>query len=144
MDDTAINVKSETIQPPGFGVWLSLLAIGLTLTVVRGFAGIVMLSSETSAGPTVEAVLQIVVGACCLVALVLLLKRKRAFVPVIATLMIVNILAALYALLLLFTAGDELRDQGAFAPALFVQIVVSTLWLTYVLKSQRVRDVCVN
>lgn len=144
MNETIVDARPASAQPLGFGLWLSLLAIGLTLTALRGFAGIIMLTSEVGDAPTSEAVVQIIAGACGLVALVLLLKRKHAFIPVIATVMAVNVLAHLVTLVMLFTSDLELADQGALVPAIVVQMVVSGLWLGYVLKSQHVRAVCVN
>ena len=144
MNETTLDARPVSTQPLGFGLWLSLLAIGLTLTALRGFAGIIMLTSEVGDASTGEAVVQVIAGACGLVALVLLLKRKRAFIPVLATVMVANILAALVALVMLFTSDVELADQGALVPAIVVQMAVSGLWLGYLLKSQHVRAVCVN
>jgi len=125
--------KPEPAALPGFGVWLGLLAITLTLSAVRGVAGVLTINTGPQPGNSVEVGLDLLVGLVCMVALALLLKRKRAFIPVMIAIMVVNFVSGIWYAVW----------EGMDAPAI-VTLVVSVLWISYLLRSKHARKVCVN
>lgn len=149
MDEMAIgtsDAKTEPATPPGFGILLSLLAIGLTLTMIRGFGSVVALNSGTpdAQADRVEHVLMIGSGLLGMVALVLLLRRKRVFIPVMATFLVINFVLSLALYILVLTSGVTVPNRGMLHLAMFGSVVIAGLWLSYLWRSKHLRKVCIN
>ena len=79
-----------------------------------------------------------------LTALVLLMTRRRLFVPVMITLLAINMLLGIGALVWLQLSGPVPIDPIVSGVAIGIQCVIGGLWIAYLLFSQRVREVCVN
>jgi hypothetical protein len=145
MNEIAVDTV-EKPAVPGFGIWLSLLAIGLTLNIIRGFGAVVALNARPEAAETdwIESALTIGISLLSLVALVLLLRRKRAFIPVMAGLLIINVLLGLVIYILVLASGVDVPDRGLLHLAMLGSIAIAGLWLAYLWKSEHVRKVCIN
>jgi hypothetical protein len=145
MNEFVVEPAEQPAQV-GFGILLSLLAIGLTFNTIRGFGTVVMLSAgpEAAQADWVEAAINIGNGLLSLVSLVLLLKRKRAFVPAMTVMLVLNIVFSLVLYVLILTSDVAVPNPGLVHLATFGQLVIAGLWLTYLWKSAQVRRVCVN
>lgn len=132
-------------SPTPFGLWLSLLAIGLTLSMIFNAAdGIGLRNPEGEPYDLVTGVISLLTAGACLVALVLLMKRKRLFVPVMIGLLAINLLIGISALAFALLSEDLIVEPAVLIIAFGVQSVIACLWIAYLLFSERVREVCVN
>jgi hypothetical protein len=145
MNEIVVDPAEQPAQV-GFGVLLSLLAIGLTFNIIRGFSSVVALNMGPGAPQVdkVEAAINIGNGLLALVALVLLLRRKRAFVPAMTVVLVLNIVFSLVLYVLVLTSDVALPNPGLLHLAMFASLLIPGLWLTYFWKSAHVRKVCVN
>jgi MYXO-CTERM domain-containing protein len=145
MNEIAVEPAEQPAQV-GFGILMSLLAIGLTFNIIRGFSSVVALNAGPGAPQVdkVEAAINIGVGLLALIALVLLLRRRRAFVRAMTLYLVVNIVLSLVLYVLVLTSDVVVTNPGLVHLATFGQLVIAGLWLTYLWKSAHVRKVCVN
>jgi hypothetical protein len=125
---------------PSFGIILSLLAIGLVVNALRGFADLFMLFMQdgTPAEGIGSLIMDIVAFIWALACLVMLLARRRVFIYLFGGLLLFNLATSAY--LLMFNAG-QLEPELAVA-AMAAQLIIAALWLTYLFMSQHLRDVC--
>ena len=140
------DVKPEAGTPPSFGIWLSLLAVGLTLNLVSSFAAVfgVLASTEPVEGAWFDVVLDVIIGGWCLTCLILLLRRRQRFIPTMISLLAVNMV-----ILLLFNGYAAIWPQSAEERQIAIlglvgQTAISALWITFLVRSKHVRSVCVN
>lgn len=143
-ETTAVKPKAGT--PPSFGIWLSLLAVGLTLNLVSSFAAVfgVLASTEPVEGAWLDVVLDVIIAGWCLTCLILLLSRRRRFIPAMISLLAVNMV-----ILLLFNGYAAIWPQSAEERQIAIlglvgQTAISALWITFLVRSKHVRSVCVN
>jgi hypothetical protein len=125
---------------PGFGIVLSLLAIGLVLNALRGFAELFKLFMQEGAlaGNVGWLIVDLIAFVWVLACLAMLLARKRVFIYLFGGLLLFNLTTTALALVL---NGGELDAQVAMA-AIAVQTVIAALWLAYLFMSQHLREVC--
>jgi hypothetical protein len=145
MNEIAVESAEQPAQV-GFGILLSLLAIGLTFNIIRAFGSVVALNMGPGApqADRVEAAINIGNGLLSLVALVLLLRRKRAFVPAMTVMLVLNIVLSLVLYVVVLTSEVAMPNPGLLHLATFGPMVFAGLWLAYLWKSAHVRKVCVN
>lgn len=143
-DISELKIK-ERPKPPAFGLWLSLLAIGLTLGAVRLFRSLleISLARETSSVLTIDWFAGIAVSTWALVNLILLIKRRRAFINSMIALLVVN-----FVLLLVFTAiAATATDGGGIVALLLIPVTglaIASIWVLYLVRSEHVRQVFVR
>ena len=134
-DVSELKIKEQP-APPGFGVLLGLLAVGLVLAAIRPVALLASLGSL----PVIAVSAQLALSGWALVNLFFLLKRKRAFIKSMIAYLAVNLLLLIYQAL--FTASAMPRIGPL--PSVLVGVVAGCLWLLYLVRSQHVRRVCVR
>ena len=143
-DISELKIK-ERPKPPAFGLWLSLLAIGLTLGTVRLFRSLLELglAQETSSVLTIDWFAGIAVSTWALVNLILLIKRRRAFINSMIALLVVNVVL----LLVFIVSVASATDGGGIAASLMLPVTglaITSLWVLYLVRSQHVRQVFVR
>ncbi len=126
---------------PGFGIILSLLAIGLVLNALRSFAELFMVFMQEGAAAEVGAgwlILDVIAFFWVLACLGTLLARRRLFIYLFGGLLVFNLTTSA---LLLVVSGDEL-DMPVATAAMIAQTVIAALWFAYLFLSQHLREVC--
>ena len=134
-DISELKIK-ERPKPPAFGLWLSLLAIGLTLGAIRLVALLLELGLETSRGLTIDWFAESATSAWALVNLILLVKRRRAFINSMIAMLVLNAV-----LLLVFAVITT--DAGRIAYSLLLPVTglaIASLWVLYLTRSEHVRQ----
>ena len=126
---------------PGFGIILSLLAIGLVLNALRSFAELFQVFMQEGAAAEIGVgwlILDVIAFLWVLACLAMLLARRRLFLYLFGGLVLFNLATSL---LLLVVSGDEL-DMPVATAAMIVQTVIAALWFAYLFMSQHLREVC--
>ncbi len=141
MDAASSTAKAENL--PSFGFWLGLLAVGLTLNVVTGFARLFTLEPQSTSSDRLDVLTDVGVSAFCALALFLLLGRRKLFVPIMISILIANVLLSIAFVGYEIFSGYE-YDLPFTALVFLAQCVVAGLWTAYLLRSKRVREVCVR
>lgn len=132
-------------DPPPFGIWLNLLAIGLTLTFIRMFSAIFTYRSDglMDSPSGIDVIHQVILSLWALANLVLMIKRSCWFPKAMIALLGANALVVL-----IVGVGALLLAPAIFTPALTAAIVVAPAvafaWIVYLLRSERVRRVFVR
>ncbi len=126
---------------PGFGIILSLLAIGLVLNALRSFAELFKVFLQEGAAAEIgigwlawDVIALLWVLAC----LGTLLARRRLFIYLFGGLLLFNLASSA---LLFVVSGDEL-DLPVATAATIVQTVIAALWFAYLFMSEHLREVC--
>jgi uncharacterized protein DUF2569 len=140
--DFAIKPKAV---PPLFGIWLNLMAIGLTLTFVRIFSAIFGYRGDGAPGgySGIDVIEQAVISAWALANLILMLKRSRRFPKLMIAMLGTG------AVLQVFVAAWQLRTAPATAAwglklAILGAPALAFFWIAYLLRSKHVRKVFVR
>jgi len=125
---------------PGFGIILSLLAIGLVLNALRSFAELFQVFMQEGVWEVGVGwlILDIISFLLVLACLAMLLARRRLFIYLFGGLLLFNLATSV---LLLVVSGDEL-DMPVATAAMIVQTVIAALWFAYLFMSQHLREVC--
>ncbi len=145
---STVEIKTrETPKPPSFGILLGLLAIGLLLATIRGFASLVQSRTDlppAEAEPTLVLIINMAIGVWALVNLVLLLQRRKSFVPSMVAMLILNIGIAIVSAAVVAVSATNAADVFGVLIMAVVASAISALWLAYLLRSQHVQAVFVR
>jgi hypothetical protein len=134
----------ELPKPPPYGLWLSLLAIGLTLASVRLIALPLQLAATETATSALsfDWLAQMATSAWAVVNLILFMRRRRAFINSMIALLVANMLVLLISAAIAVTSG--VADLGFTLMLVAIGLAIGAAWLLYLVRSKHVREVFVH